>query len=49
VTLHGHAAGKPAVTASTGSVGAVTYDAAAGLFTVTATGAGGQAVVTITP
>ncbi|WP_433887593.1 carbohydrate-binding protein [Streptomyces sp. CA-111067] len=49
VTLHGHAARKPAVTASTGSVGAVTYDAAAGLFTVTATGAGGQAVVTITP
>ncbi|MEW1861108.1 CBM35 domain-containing protein [Streptomyces sp. NPDC088194] len=50
VTLHGHASRKPTATATTGSVGTVTYTASTGIFTVTVTaGAGNQAVVTLAP
>ncbi|ACU71571.1 Carbohydrate binding family 6 [Catenulispora acidiphila DSM 44928] len=51
VTLHGHAPRQPTVTATTGSVGAVGYSAATGIFTVTVTAAAatGEAVITITP
>ena len=50
VTLHGYATAKPAVTASTGSVGAVAYSTATSLFSVVVTAAAGnQAVITIAP
>jgi hypothetical protein len=49
VTLHGYATAEPTVTATTGSVGAVTYDTTTSLFTVAVTAAStNQAVVTIT-
>lgn len=50
VTLHGYAPRKPAVTATTGRVGAVGYDGSTKRFTVTVTAAAtGRAVLTITP
>ncbi|RDG36562.1 carbohydrate-binding protein [Streptomyces corynorhini] len=50
VTLHGYAPRKPAVTATTGTVGAVGYDRSTKLFTVTVTAAPtDRAVLTITP
>lgn len=50
VTLHGHAARQPTASATTGSVGAVGYSAATGIFTVAVTaGAGNEAVITIAP
>ncbi|SEN93543.1 CBM35 domain-containing protein [Actinacidiphila rubida] len=50
VTLHGYAPRKPAVTATTGSAGAVAYDSSAKLFTFRVTaGEGDRAAVTLTP
>ena len=50
VTVHGYATAKPTVTASTGSVGAVTYNTTTSLFTVAVTAAStNQAVITIAP
>ena len=50
VTLHGYATAKPTVTASAGSVGAVTYNTTTRLFTVAVTAASSnQAVITIAP
>ncbi|MEV7090455.1 CBM35 domain-containing protein [Streptomyces sp. NPDC093085] len=50
VTLRGYAPRKPSATATTGEVGAVTYDSASRLFSFTArAGSGNQAVVTVAP
>ena len=50
VTLHGHAARQPTVTATTRSVGTVGYTAATGIFTVSVTAAASnEAVSTIAP
>ncbi|OON80528.1 CBM35 domain-containing protein [Streptomyces tsukubensis] len=50
VTLHGYAPRKPTVTATRGSVGAVTHNASTKLFTVSVTaGAGNQAVIAVAP
>jgi hypothetical protein len=50
VTLYGHAARKPTVSAATGSVGTVGYTATSGIFTVAVSAAAdGEAVVTIAP
>jgi hypothetical protein len=50
VTLHGYAPRRPSASATTGSVGAVGYDAATKLFSFTVrAGAGDRAVVTIRP
>jgi len=50
VTLHGYTPHKPTVTATTGSVGAVTYNTSTKLFTVSVTAATtDRAVITITP
>jgi hypothetical protein len=44
VTLHGYATSEPTASASVGSIGAVGWDAATHLFTVTVTASGGAAV-----
>jgi hypothetical protein len=47
VTLQGHAASQPTASASVGSVGAVTWDAGTGLFTLPVTAAGGGATIAL--
>jgi hypothetical protein len=47
VTLRGYGPAKPTVTATTGSVGAVAYDAATKLFTVSVSGSGGTASIAL--
>jgi hypothetical protein len=47
VTLHGYAASQPTATASTGSVGVVTWDAGTKVFTVPVMPSGGGATITL--
>lgn len=47
VTLHGYAAVQPTATASTGSVGGVTWDAGTKTFTVTVMPSGGVAAISL--
>jgi hypothetical protein len=49
VTLHGYAPAAPHATASAGTVGAVSWDAATQLFSVDVTPAAGAASLTLTP
>jgi hypothetical protein len=47
VTLQGHATSQPMASASVGGVGAVTWNAGTGMFTVPVSSAGGVAAITL--